>query len=797
MGVFNLTQLLNEAVQITFNLDGGLNYRGAYDNGTAYVLGDVVYYQGSSYIAYQATTGNLPTNTSFWYVLANKGDTGAQGLKGDTGNQGTQGVKGDTGSTGSQGSQGATGVKGDTGNTGAKGDTGTAGSAGSAGAKGDTGDQGDTGIQGDTGATGSAGSAGAKGDTGTAGAQGATGVKGDTGNAGAKGDTGSQGSAGAKGDTGDAGAQGDQGDTGATGSQGVKGDTGNTGAKGDTGNTGSQGVKGDTGNTGAQGATGVTGAQGATGVKGDTGNPGGVSFYQTFDSATTEADPGAGEFRLNHATLSSVTEIYIDDADAGATDIIDLVAAFDDAGNPVKGFLEIRRSSAPTNWVLYRINSLTDEAGYTQLNVAYVDHAGTITGLCEMLFSRAGDKGDTGSQGVQGATGVTGAKGDTGNTGSQGAKGDTGDQGVQGDQGDTGATGSQGVKGDTGNTGSQGVKGDTGNTGAQGATGVTGAQGATGVTGSQGATGVKGDTGHPGALSVLQTFDSTTTEADPGNGEFRLNHATLSSVTEIYVDDLDSGGTDIIDLVASFDDASNPVKGFLQITRVGAPTNWALYRINSITDEAGYTQLNVAYVDHAGTITGECVLSFSRTGDKGDTGATGSQGVQGDTGATGSQGTQGATGTQGVKGDTGNTGSQGVKGDTGNTGSQGVKGDTGNTGSQGATGVTGATGAVDPITINAQTASYTLVLGDAQKLIDMNVGSANNLTVPPNASVAFATGTRIAVRQKGAGQTTLVPDTGVTINSQGSALKLAGQYAMCLLVKVATNEWNVEGNLTT
>lgn len=97
---------------------------------------------------------------------------------------------------------------------------------------------------------------------------------------------------------------------------------------------------------------------------------------------------------------------------------------------------------------------------------------------------------------------------------------------------------------------------------------------------------------------------------------------------------------------------------------------------------------------------------------------------------------------------------------------------------------------------SAQTASYTLVIGDAGKLVTMSNASANNLTVPPNSSVAFPTGTRIDVIQKGAGQTTVVAGAGVTLNSKGSALKLTGQYSGCSLIKYATNSWFVVGDLS-
>jgi hypothetical protein len=102
--------------------------------------------------------------------------------------------------------------------------------------------------------------------------------------------------------------------------------------------------------------------------------------------------------------------------------------------------------------------------------------------------------------------------------------------------------------------------------------------------------------------------------------------------------------------------------------------------------------------------------------------------------------------------------------------------------------------AASPASVSSQTASYTLVLGDANTWVRMNVASANNLTVPANSSVAFPVGTEIHVEQKGAGQTTVVADTGVTVNTS-ETLKLEGQYAVATLKKVATDEWTLIGYL--
>lgn len=55
----------------------GLVWKGAYSGATAYVIDDAVSYNGSSYICIQASTGNLPTDTNYWQLLAQKGADGA------------------------------------------------------------------------------------------------------------------------------------------------------------------------------------------------------------------------------------------------------------------------------------------------------------------------------------------------------------------------------------------------------------------------------------------------------------------------------------------------------------------------------------------------------------------------------------------------------------------------------------------------------------------------------------------------------------------------------------------------
>jgi len=99
--------------------------------------------------------------------------------------------------------------------------------------------------------------------------------------------------------------------------------------------------------------------------------------------------------------------------------------------------------------------------------------------------------------------------------------------------------------------------------------------------------------------------------------------------------------------------------------------------------------------------------------------------------------------------------------------------------------------------INTRTGSYTLVVSDRGKVIEMNVGSANTLTIPANADAALPVGTQVTVIQYGTGQTTIAAAAGVTLNSLAGALRITAQYGAASLYKRNTNDWVAFGTLTT
>lgn len=97
----------------SFVLKGAWAANTAYVNNTTQI--DVVTYGGSTYACktgHTSTSSILPTNATYWTLLAQKGATGAKGDKGDTGATGPAGAAGTKGATGATGPQGP---KGDTG----------------------------------------------------------------------------------------------------------------------------------------------------------------------------------------------------------------------------------------------------------------------------------------------------------------------------------------------------------------------------------------------------------------------------------------------------------------------------------------------------------------------------------------------------------------------------------------------------------------------------------------------------------------------------------------------------------
>lgn len=414
---------------------------------------------------------------------------------------------------------------------------------------------------------------------------------------------------------------------------GSQGDTGFTGSAGATGFTGSQGDVGFTGSAGVDGAGGTDGTPGFTGSQGPQGNFGGVTFDYTFDSATDDADPGAGKLRLNNAAAVSALQLYIHDTDDANANLDAYLTTIDDSTSQLKGHVRISNKADSNDFAIFSITGVsTNNTTYFTVPVAYV--SGTATGFDNLediivTFARTGDKGDIGFTGSQGIVGFTGSQGLTGFTGSAGVDGVIGSDGAQGA---VGFTGSQGNQGDIGYTGSQGFLGSTGFTGSKGELGYTGS---------------KGDIG-------LEPWKVINSDYTAGNRDRLIANSTAGSFN------------------------------------ITLPETPAVGDYIQITDGANFNLYPITILRNGNTIEGfsENVLldlpgsTFEFIYDGATWQITSTTGPQGFTGSAGADGT---IGVDGAPGEIGFTGSQGIPGEFAALGYTGSQGDIGFTGSGGNT----------------------------------------------------------------------------------------------------------------
>jgi hypothetical protein len=94
--------------------------------------------------------------------------------------------------------------------------------------------------------------------------------------------------------------------------------------------------------------------------------------------------------------------------------------------------------------------------------------------------------------------------------------------------------------------------------------------------------------------------------------------------------------------------------------------------------------------------------------------------------------------------------------------------------------------------VDEKTGNYTLVAGDASKLISVN--SASNLTITVGSGV-FSVGDVIYITRTGTGTVTIAA-SGTTLTSHDSNLKLRVRYSSAAIICTASNTFRVVGDLS-
>jgi hypothetical protein len=146
-----------------------------------------------------------------------------------------------------------------------------------------------------------------------------------------------------------------------------------------------------------------------------------------------------------------------------------------------------------------------------------------------------------------------------------------------------------------------------------------------------------------------------------------------------------------------------------------------------------------------------------------------------------------------------------LAGMTGATGASGTNGTNGTNGTDGATGVNAVRAVIANTTLLC---SGSTVGTDTDKgvLVTINSASANTYTIPffdgsstptaTNSLINYPVKFQTSVMQLGAGQTRIVAGSGVTIRSANNMTYLRTQYSACTIIRIATNEYYMFGDIT-
>ena len=395
---------------------------------------------------------------------------------------------------------------------------------------------------------------------------------------------------------------------------------------------------------------------------------GGDSALFTYSTTTTDADPGAGGFRMNNTTYSSVTELYIDDADANGTDVATWVQTFDDnqTNYSKRGRVRIQNAGTLTKYIVFDVTgTVTDATGYTKVTVAHVASSGTLSDGDKVFISFV-------ANGIDGANPGYFYKFDSGTSDTDPGAGEVAfNNGTYAsvteiyidDVDQHGATTqTETITWDDSSAGHKGVLQFTDindrstyarfkisgtATDASGYNKLTVTHLVSNNTFSAGDSLAVtfAQSGHDGAIPGYQyTFDNGTSDTDPGAGEIAFNNGTYSSVNTIFIDDDDANGATVSTDVLTWDDSTSTIKGYLHIVDTDDPSTYARFSITgTTTDASGYNKLSVTHLISNNTFSAGDSLSvhFTRQGDKGDTGSTGATGSTGSTGSTGATGAAG------------------------------------------------------------------------------------------------------------------------------------------------------------
>lgn len=102
--------------------------------------------------------------------------------------------------------------------------------------------------------------------------------------------------------------------------------------------------------------------------------------------------------------------------------------------------------------------------------------------------------------------------------------------------------------------------------------------------------------------------------------------------------------------------------------------------------------------------------------------------------------------------------------------------------------------AIAVASINAQTDDYTLVSGDAGKLVTVDAATDKTVTIPDDATAEWDAPVVITILRLGAGEVTIEAAAGVDLNgvTAGSA-SISEVYGLAQLIRLGADRWTIAG----
>lgn len=120
---------------------------------------------------------------------------------------------------------------------------------------------------------------------------------------------------------------------------------------------------------------------------------------------------------------------------------------------------------------------------------------------------------------------------------------------------------------------------------------------------------------------IAYTFNATTTMADPGTGELRLNNAASASATAMSVSDLTAlvGNPSVEGYISGWADSSSTIKGVIHLVDITDPTTFLIADVTGLIDNAGWVEIafTVTASNNNFTAADNLAISFAAKGDQG------------------------------------------------------------------------------------------------------------------------------------------------------------------------------------